>query len=317
MFGLRRRKRRDAAEPPDKVRLIPHSDVTPVDRGDLIVPVYLNQRVVFDLVAMLQGGIASVTQVSQSTAESSSVSKEASAEFGLSQALSSLVRVDLSARAGSSTSADSSSTLSEQRIHTPASLFMALRARLRERQYIVADSNDATYQPGDMVEFSAVLRRNPLIETIGSFVEIVDMMQAFSDRPTKGKAKPDELSQMKKQMQLFTQTLTNSDTVDLVTDPLESSYRAVVTVERQYLSDPTMSDLVDGTFRVVGKVIRVINAGDEAVSLNRKSAMGKLPPAVLEQFKTALADIEDFSLPELEWEVVGPAIHVLPIAVFA
>ena len=30
---------------------------------DLIIPVYLNQRVVFDLVAMLQDGIATVTKV--------------------------------------------------------------------------------------------------------------------------------------------------------------------------------------------------------------------------------------------------------------
>jgi hypothetical protein len=37
---------------------------------DLIIPVYLNQRIVFDLVAMLQGGIAAVTQVSQTQKES-------------------------------------------------------------------------------------------------------------------------------------------------------------------------------------------------------------------------------------------------------
>ena len=30
---------------------------------DLIIPVYLNQRFVFDLVAMLQDGIATVTKV--------------------------------------------------------------------------------------------------------------------------------------------------------------------------------------------------------------------------------------------------------------
>ncbi|MBN1460110.1 MAG: hypothetical protein JXA57_11260 [Armatimonadetes bacterium] len=316
MFRLRRRKRRDAAEISGHIRLDPHRSA-PVGRGDLIVPVYLNQRVVFDLVATLRGGLASVTQVSQSTAESSSGGKNASAVFGLSQALSSLVRVDLSGRAESQKSVDSGSTRSEQRIHTPASLFMTLRAQLRECQFIVADSTDASYEPGDIVEFSAVLRRNPLIETIDSLVGIVDMTQAFSDRSAKGKTKPDDLSQMKKQMQLFTQALAGSDTVDLVTDPLRSSYRAIVTVEQQYLSDPTMSDLVDGTFRVVGKVVRVIGASDEAVSLNRKSAMGKLPRSILEQLKANLAEIEEFSLPELEWEVVGPAVHVLPIAIFA
>ncbi len=40
-----------------------------IDSNDLVIPVYLNQRVVFDLVAVLQDGIASVTQISQTHSE--------------------------------------------------------------------------------------------------------------------------------------------------------------------------------------------------------------------------------------------------------
>jgi len=40
-----------------------------LESDDLIIPVYLNQRVVFDLVAVLQNGIASVTQISQTHSE--------------------------------------------------------------------------------------------------------------------------------------------------------------------------------------------------------------------------------------------------------
>jgi len=36
-----------------------------MQQPDLLVPVYLNQRIVFDLVAMLQGGIATVTNVTE------------------------------------------------------------------------------------------------------------------------------------------------------------------------------------------------------------------------------------------------------------
>jgi hypothetical protein len=80
-----------------------------------------------------------------------------------------------------------------------------------------------------------------------------------------------------------------------------------------------MSDLVDGTFRVVGKVTRVIDEHDEAISLNRKSAMGKLPPTSMAQMKTAFEgpDLAGFALPVLEWEIPGPAIQVLPIAISA
>lgn len=291
-----------------------------VEREDLVVPVYLNQRIVFDLVAMLQGGIAAVTQITQTQSDSSSISGEVSSTFGLSQALSSLLRVDFSGKAGGSTAAETGETRSEQRIHTPASLFIALRALLREKDFIVADATDLEFRPGDIVEFSAMLQRNPLLESLGSFIELVDLMQAFTQGEPKQKgAKSSDMNKIKRQMETFVSALQGSDTLDLTTDPLASGHRAVITLEQQYLSDPTMADLVDGTFRVVGKVTRVVGHGDEPISLNRKSAMGKLPPTVMEQMKQAFEgpDLGGFTFRPLEWEIEGPAIQVIPIAIFA
>lgn len=291
-----------------------------VEREDLVVPVYLNQRIVFDLVAMLQGGIAAVTQITQTQSDSSSISGEVSSTFGLSQALSSLLRVDFSGKAGGSTAAEMGEMRSEQRIHTPASLFIALRALLREKDFIVTDATDRAFQPGDIVEFSAILQRNPLLESIGSFIELVDMMQAFTQGEPKQKGtKSSELNKMKRQMETFVSALQGSDTLDLTTESLASSHRAVITLEQQYLNDPTMADLVDGTFRVVGKVTRVVGPEDEPISLNRKSAMGKLPPSVMEQMKQAFEgpDFSGFAFRSLEWEIDGPAIQVIPIAIFA
>lgn len=122
-----------------------------VDRDDLIIPVYLNQRVVFDLVAVLQGGIASVTQVSQTQSSSSGLSGELSSTFGLSQALSSLLRIDFSGKASANSEKNSDQTLSEQRIHTPSSLFIALRSLLREKEYLSNDDPGTQFKPGDIV----------------------------------------------------------------------------------------------------------------------------------------------------------------------
>jgi hypothetical protein len=76
---------------------------------------------------------------------------------------------------------------------------------------------------------------------------------------------------------------------------------------------------VDGTFRVVGKVTRVIAEEQGAISLNRKTALGRLPQSIMAQFKEALRqpELEGFSLPEFEWEIPGPVIQVLPIAISA
>jgi len=308
-------------------KTVPHSPVKDeieserlVTKDDLIVPVYLNQRVVFDLVAMLQGGIASVTQVSRMHEQSGQVGAEVKTEFGLSNALASLLRVDLSGKVRGTKTGVSGETRSEQRIHTPASLFIELRASLREKRYILQDSVGMMPSPGEILEFSASLQRNPLLETIASLIELLGIGQAFENSVPKGAkgGQSREIQKLKGQMEAFMSSVAAGDTVDVTTAPLQCGYRSVITLEKQYLNDPSMSDLVDGTFRVVGKVTRLINTGEGAISLNRKSAMGRMPNPVLAELKESLggADLEDFSFPDMEWEIVGPVIQVLPIAVF-
>ncbi|KAB2892599.1 MAG: hypothetical protein OKBPIBMD_02122 [Chlorobi bacterium] len=291
-----------------------------VGEEDLIIPVYLNQRIVFDLVAMLQGGIASVTQVTSSHTGEETKSKEISTGMGLSSALSTLLRIDFAGKAVGGTKSESEETRSEQRIHTPASLFITLRALLRDRQFIVNDGSGIDYKPGDIVEFVAVLERNPLLENTRAFIEFVDMMSVFGQSDQrKGSTQPSELKKVKTQLESFVKAIQDSSTVDLTTRSMKSYHRAVITLEQQYLNDPKMADLIDGTFRVLGKIIRVVRDGEEPISLNRKSAMGKLPPAVLSELSRAFADpaLGGFDLSPIEWEIAGPAIQVIPVAIFA
>lgn len=291
-----------------------------VASGDLVIPVYLNQRVVFDLVAMLEGGIAEVTQVSQSQTHSGSVSGEISSGLGLGRALSMLLRIDLSAKAGASTSGQTGEVKSENHIHTPASLFIALRAQLNEMGFVTHESADVDLAPGAIVEFSASLKRNPLMETMTAMLELLTMAEAFTEEAPRGKPKrPTEEQKMKRQMESFISTLSAGDTLDLTTAPILSGHRCVITLEKQYLNDPSMSDLVDGTFRVLGKVTRAIGAGQGAISLNRKSAMSRLPATMVGELQAILEgpDLEEFSLPKIEWEIQGPVLQVLPIAAFA
>lgn len=228
-----------------------------VDAHDLVTPVYLNQRIVFDLVAVLQGGIASVTQVSQTQSQTEGKTQHIGASFGVSEALSSLLKINLTGNQDKSTADESSRTTKEDRIHTPVSLFITLRAILREKGHLKIIDESSPIAPGDIIEFSSVLKRNPLLETLDSFVEMIDMFEAFVDPPQKGRGKQNkELAQVKKQISSLTSSLKNGDTMDLTTPTLPSSRLAVISLETQNLNDPTMSDLVDGTFRVVGKVTR-------------------------------------------------------------
>jgi len=296
-------------------------------KSELIIPVYLNQRAVFDLIAMLQGGISTVTRISASESQADKDLQQYGATFGLNKAFSTLLKIDLSGGRKKTTEASSGIQKSEERVHTPASMFQALRENLIDSGDLkIVDSE---YQPKvrDFIEFSAQLRKNPIIQTMDTFVGLMEMAILFSGEPAKktkkgqGKShKIDENKIIKKQMEQFLESLKTGDTVDIVSNELVCGFKAVITLEQEFLNDPNMSDLVDGQFNVLGKVIRVIDSEDDAISLIRKTAMSAMPENIMkEAFSnlSALANGQGFNIPALELEISGPVIQVLPIAIFA
>lgn len=156
--------------------------------GELLVPVYLNQKMVFDLLAMLQGGISTVTTVTQTTSETRADQQKISAGFGVSEVLSTLLRIKLSGDISNSNTQETDKIASEERIHTPASLFFQLRNLLIERNYL-RDMTDTPPAARDFVEFEGSLRRNPIVETIDGLAAFGEMVLDFEEKPQKGGTK--------------------------------------------------------------------------------------------------------------------------------
>ena len=253
--------------------------------GELLVPVYLNQKMVFDLLAMLQGGISTVTTVTQTTSETRSNQQKISAGFGVSEVLSTLLRVNLSRDISNSNSKEADTFSSEERIHTPASLFFQLRNLLFEKNYI-RDVTDNPPAARDIVEFEGALRRNPIVETIDSLAAIGEMVLDFEEKPQKGSAKnrmqPSDNQRIQQQIVGFSKRLKEGGTIDLIAENVVfEGCSAVITLETGFLNDPTMSDLVDGQFRVIGKVIKSIDNESESISLLRKTALSKISSPIL------------------------------------
>jgi len=290
----------------------------------LIVPVYLNQKLVFDLLAMLQGGISTVTTVTESSSNKNISGERVSAGFGLSEAFSTLLKIDLSGSKEKTTGTEGTNTSSQERVHTPASLFFQLRNLLLEKGYLKENQTDLP-KAGDFVEFEGFLKRNPIVETIDSFAEMMDMAEAFEDKPQpkKGSHNANHLSEsqkIKQQMIRFSDALKSGSTIDLSSASLENGYTAVVTVETGFLNDPLMSDLVDGQFKVIGKVIKSVSNSSESINLLRKTPLSKMPSELMFNAIAQLSSLgsdQGFDIPELKMEIKGPAIQVLPIAIYA
>lgn len=291
--------------------------------GELITPVYLNQRIVFDMMAMLQGGLSTVSRIISSESDQSKATHELGATFGLSSALASLIRVDLSAKSQKSEDKMQGFHRSEERIHTPASLFQVLRSSLAQSKTLHFDSTGYIPNVRDFVEFSASVRMNPLIQTMDTFTQLIDIMITLQsgEQKKKGSQTPDakSLLSMKKQMSDFVHDLKTGPTFDIITETLSCGYSTVIDLEREFLNDSSMSSIVDGKFNVLGKIIRVLPDNTTSISLVRKSAVGSIPKKVLNDLLlnfSSISDTVDIDLPDLRIEIAGPVVQVLPIAIF-
>jgi len=293
----------------------------------LIIPVYLNQRIVFDLMAMLQDGLAMVTKISESETLRGTEERRYGAAFGLNKAFSTLLKIDVSGEAKRAEEDATQTAKSEERIHTPASLLYKLRKKLLESNNLLIVDSNFTPESGQLIEFKTVLNRNPLIQTMDAFIKVINLAKIFiqenqaKDKGQRHKTNPKvENEKISNQMEEFRKELKSGDTVDIISNDLEFGYRAVITLENEFLNDPSMSDLVDGTFQVIGKIIRVIPSSDKKISLIRKTGFSALPEELLQQTFapiSALRTAQGFGIPELKWDIEGPVLHIIPLAIFS
>lgn len=179
---------------------------------------------------------------------------------------------------------------------------------------------------GSFVEFTALLRKNPMIEALEGAIELADF-DVFSDKTRTGASrsgnnpsgpKPDLKSQVAPMRKLLA-LITGDHTLDLVASMNYSNLMAVVPVEIEYFSNKTPAALIDGEFTVLGKVVRVIDeSSNDSINLLRGTSFGRFPDERIRELSEAVSKIRAIGLdfPELVTRVTGPAIQVIPIAIF-
>lgn len=300
-----------------------------IEASDLPIALYLNQRVTFDLIAALEDGFAHITTVQESSSEAQQSGVRGG--LGVSNPFA-LLGLRFDAGGHRDTTNASTGTTTEELVHTPTSLFARLRKELNRRELVKAVHGDANgvqgVNPGDFVEFQAVLRRSPLIVVLNTFRELAPMVEAFEG--TAGSAQSDEsrrrrgrnkkrgqTSQIVTQMETVFKSITDPGSEDLIAECGER--RFVLTTEPAYFVDPTMNDVIDGTFMVFGKVARVVpENSDEGISLFRKSPVGNIS-GVVEELASAFASLPQagFTGQKIETEISAPTLQIIPIGIFA
>ncbi|MDE2861227.1 MAG: hypothetical protein OYI31_08790 [Chloroflexota bacterium] len=303
---------------------MPDKDENQFAAIDLPVALYLNQRLTFDVLAALKGGFSRLETVQTTSSGGTTTEVSGGAQLGISNIFA-LLRVQFGGRGSRQAEQLHTDSTTSEIIHTPASLFASARRDLYERGLVkeVSSSGELdAIQPGDFVEFRAALRRNPFVEFLSAFTEIVPLMEVFGEQvETKSSGRQRKQgrsanSEMLKQVKALLTLVTAKGSQDLIAEV--GSVRFVLTTEQDYFIDPTMNDVIDGTFHVFGKVSRVIaNDSEGTISLMRKTALGRFG-TVVNQLGTAMTAVEGLGFEgSLETEINGPAIQVIPISIFS
>ena len=297
--------------------------------ADLPLTLYLNRQLTSDLLAALSDGFSSSSIVQTATSEGAGANISGGAQIGIKG----LANFEVGGQ--DSQQDEKSKSITEHIQQTPTSLFARLRKELRNHNIVRSVSDDI--RPGDFVEFESTLHKSSAVEMLMAMSEVLPIIEVFQRQQLQqnrqnyksgsqkkgGNNQNRKESQLKKEMEdmstfisTFLSAVTDGESQDLVAKANE--YHVVLTTGRQYFVDPTMNDVIDGMFNVFGKVTRVISAGSsERINLLRKSPLGRLQN-LLPQLKEAVAPFEDLagSKEVATVDISGPAIQVIPIAIF-
>lgn len=289
---------------------------------DLCIPLYLNDKTVFDLLAILEDGFSQIREVSTNLNSANCTNESLKVDFKANEILSSLLGITLGGNKNKEAQNNNSEAIKQERIHTNVSLFSKLRKQLIENNILKTDlTNINSFKEGDFVEIEGLVEKNPLIDTLTSFINMYKNLKPLfgstsnngnKKNSNKNKTEDDKLFE---QLESFLNDLTQSNTMDLLLT--KDDLKVVIPSQLSCFQNEFEHDLLDGKFKVLGKVIKLIDSDTNHISLFRKSSFKMLEDKDIEEFLNIINNPEDgINIPKMISKITGPAMIVLPIAIY-
>lgn len=294
-----------------------------MDVNQLMIPVYINEKIVLDMLAIIEDGFSTVSQVSYSDHKENSNAQKIEAEVSTSASiLSKLLKIDLKGELSHSGNCGETENTTKEKVHTNVSLLSKFRAFLTDANILKSGFDISNMKIGDFIEVEGELQKNPLINCMDIFVDVLRMADIFAEKPqlnakTQGKAQKQQQDETMKKIKSFASELKHSGTVDFILS--DSAGTVVLSAQEQYLSNDNISEILGGHFKVLGKVIAICADKTESIDLLRKTTLSILPHDLLADMFSCLQneDMKQYNLPELKTEISGPAVIVIPVAIYA
>lgn len=294
-----------------------------MDVNQLMIPVYINEKIVLDMLAIIEDGFSTVSQVSYSDHKENSNAQKIEAGVSTSASiLSKLLKIDLKGELSHSGNCGETENTTKEKVHTNVSLLSKFRAFLTDANILKSGFDISNMKIGDFIEVEGELQKNPLINCMDIFVDVLRMADIFAEKPqlnakTQAKAQKQQQDETMKKIKSFASELKHSGTVDFILS--DSAGTVVLSAQEQYLSNDNISEILGGHFKVLGKVIAICSDKTESIDLLRKTTLSILPHDLLADMFLCLQneDMKQYNLPELKTEISGPAVIVIPVAIYA
>ena len=294
-----------------------------MDVNQLMIPVYINEKIVLDMLAIIEDGFSTVSQVSYFDHKENSNAQKIEAEVSTSASiLSKLLKIDLKGELSHSGNCGETENTTKEKVHTNVSLLSKFRAFLTDANILKSGFDISNMKISDFIEVEGELQKNPLINCMDIFVDMLRMADIFAEKPqlnakTQAKAQKQQQDETMKKIKSFASELKHSGTVDFILS--DSAGTVVLSAQEQYLSNDNISEILGGHFKVLGKVIAICAEKTESIDLLRKTTLSILPHDLLADMFSCLQneDMKQYNLPELKTEISGPAVIVIPVAIYA
>lgn len=287
------------------------------DKIDFILALYLNQRFVYDILAIKNDGFTEFYEVKDQNANSNSVKNSVSAEFATNNDFS-LITASMVDSLETTMGEDKNKEKTYKKTHTPTSLFMQAYNYLKRNNEIKIIKNFSdldNLKSGEFVELNSTIELNTIIDFLEDLSKALEIIEAFS-----------ELGDSKKGKQVSPNIILKNK-VDNILKILEDEkdgvkygicriqeYPVVLKLNKEYFINKDYAEIRNGEFRIIGKILEIVPNGKE-ILLNRENAIGMFDSSMFNPIKNAIEEIPNIKFQKFEDKILGKTCVIMPIAI--
>lgn len=294
-------------------------------RAKIVLPVYLDTKIVLDMLCIMDDGLSMVKSITTSDASSDKDAIRLDAKVGLKNVFS-LLGFDASADVKREINTDSSNSQVQtyDKVYTMASLFSKLRRKMCDTNNLSLIKNKEDFEnvnASDYVELKGDMEINPLIDFLDDSKELMKIAGIFSDEPDQRKTKNNKSNKNENQtiisqIEGIRKVLCGGNRFDIICNS-DFGINAVIPVNGDYFVDSNKKELSQGTYTVLGKIIKKYSASEE-ISLFRNSSLAFLKNNMIKGIfnEKNMNGIVELTDKDISTEINGPAILIKPVAIY-